>query len=39
MFSYKVQSTKYIETVKTVKPQLKLHRVMYITNIRIMLQI
>ena len=33
MFSYKVRSTKYIETVKTIKPQLKLHRVMYITNI------
>ncbi len=28
-----LQSTKYVETVKTVKPQLKLHRVMYITNI------
>ena len=33
MFSYKVRSTKYIETVKTIKRQLKLHRVMYITNI------
>ncbi len=33
MFSYKVRSIKYIETIKTIKPQLKLHRVMYITNI------
>ena len=35
----KLQITKYKKPVKTIKPQLILHRVMYKTNIRIMLQI